>query len=169
MRLTERASRLLKPARQCQKRKLSFLYWQKNPLGGRPSLIMCQQNSSYPNIVKTFLICAKLKRSQLISAYTCLTLQLFHYKATQGFLETLDKKEVWQALLFCKYLRVDKISLKMPKMVSFGDFFKTWSLQSNSVTRQVNFDRTKISENAIVKKLKCDIFDHFKQCEVSTE
>ena len=29
-------------------------------------------------------------------------------------------------------------------MVHFGEFFKHWSLRSNSVTRQVNFHRTKI-------------------------
>ena len=39
---------------------------------------------------------------------------------------------------------VDKSSLKMPKMVHFGVFLKTWSLRSNSVTRQVSFNRTKI-------------------------
>ena len=32
----------------------------------------------------------------------------------------------------------------MPKMVHFGEFLKTWSLRSNSVTRHVNFNRTKI-------------------------
>ena len=32
----------------------------------------------------------------------------------------------------------------MPKIVHFGEFLKTWSLRSNSVTRQVNFNRTKI-------------------------
>ena len=40
---------------------------------------------------------------------------------------------------------VDKSWLKMPKMVHFGEFLKTWSLRSNSVTRQVSFNRTKIS------------------------
>ena len=30
-------------------------------------------------------------------------------------------------------------------MVHFGEFLKTWSLRSNSVTRQVNFNRSKIS------------------------
>ena len=30
-------------------------------------------------------------------------------------------------------------------MVHFGKFLKTWSLRSNSVTRQVNFNTTKIS------------------------
>ena len=29
-------------------------------------------------------------------------------------------------------------------MVHFGEFLKTWSLRSNSVTRQVSFNRTKI-------------------------
>ena len=32
----------------------------------------------------------------------------------------------------------------MPKIVHFGEFLKTWSLQSNSVTRQISFNRTKI-------------------------
>ena len=40
---------------------------------------------------------------------------------------------------------VDKSSSKMPKMVvNFNEFLKTWSLQSNSVTRQINFNKTKI-------------------------
>ena len=39
---------------------------------------------------------------------------------------------------------VDKSLLKMPKMVDFGEFLKIWSLRSNSVTRQVSFNRTKI-------------------------
>ena len=39
---------------------------------------------------------------------------------------------------------VDKSSLIRPKMVHFGEFLKTWSLRSNSVTRHVNFKQTKI-------------------------
>ena len=39
---------------------------------------------------------------------------------------------------------VDKSSLKMPNMVHFCEFLETWSLWSNSVTRQVSFNRTKI-------------------------
>ena len=31
----------------------------------------------------------------------------------------------------------------MPKMLQFGEFLKTWSLRSNSVTRHVSFNRTK--------------------------
>ena len=36
---------------------------------------------------------------------------------------------------------VDKSWIKMPKMIHFGQFLKTWSLRSNSVTRRVNFNR----------------------------
>ena len=50
---------------------------------------------------------------------------------------------------------VDKSWLKMPKMVHFGKFLKTWSLRSNSVTRQVSFNRTKIGG-------KCDILSNFQ-------
>ena len=39
---------------------------------------------------------------------------------------------------------VDKSLLKMPKKVDIDEFLKNWSLRSNSVTRQVNFNRTKI-------------------------
>ena len=39
---------------------------------------------------------------------------------------------------------VDKSWLKVPRMVHFGEFLKNWSLQSNSVTRQVSFNRKKI-------------------------
>ena len=36
-------------------------------------------------------------------------------------------------------------------MIHFSEFLKTWSLRSNSVTRQVNFNRTKIGG-------KCQVF-----------
>ena len=45
-------------------------------------------------------------------------------------------------------LWVDKSSLKEPKTVHFCEFLKTWSLRSNRVTKQVNFDRQKLVENA---------------------
>ena len=38
---------------------------------------------------------------------------------------------------------VDKSWLIMPKMVHFGEFLKTWSLRSNSITRHVNFKQDK--------------------------
>ena len=37
-----------------------------------------------------------------------------------------------------------KVNQKMPKMVNFGEFLKAWSLRSNSVTRQVSLNRSKI-------------------------
>ena len=36
------------------------------------------------------------------------------------------------------------ISLKMPKLVRFDEFLKSWNFRSNSVTRQVNFNWIKI-------------------------
>ena len=45
----------------------------------------------------------------------------------------------------------------MANVVNFGEFLKTTSFWSNSVTRQVNFDWTKIGENAKIGKLTCDI------------
>ena len=51
---------------------------------------------------------------------------------------------------------MDKSSLKMPKMVNFDEFLKTWNLLSNSVTRQVNFNWTKIdrSRGVLPKNLR---------------
>ena len=60
---------------------------------------------------------------------------------------------------------VDKCSLKMPKMVHFGDFLKTWSLLSNSVTSQFYKDKywwkmpkLKSSDETILSNFKtmCD-------------
>ena len=57
---------------------------------------------------------------------------------------------------------VDKSYFKMPKMVHFGEFLKTWSLQSNRVTRQVSFIGQKLVENAIIQRFKCDILGDFQ-------
>ena len=46
-----------------------------------------------------------------------------------------------------------KSSLKMPKLVHYGEILKTWSLRSNSVTRQ--------AENAKSQKFKWDILNNF--------
>ena len=53
---------------------------------------------------------------------------------------------------------MDKSSLKMPKMVNFDEFLKTWSLRSNSVNRQVNFNRTKISKKCQNSKIQIQHF-----------
>ena len=61
---------------------------------------------------------------------------------------------------------VDKSSLKMPEMVHFGELLKTWSLRSNSVTRQNSFSRTKIGGKWQNSKFKCDILSNFQtMCE----
>ena len=62
-----------------------------------------------------------------------------------------------------KYFEASKVyilrgqkMIKIAKMVDYGEFLKTWSLRSNSVTRQVNFNRTKI------EKFKCNILSDFQ-------
>ena len=48
-------------------------------------------------------------------------------------------------------------------MVHFCEFLKTWSLRSNSVTRQVNFKiGQKLVENDKIQKFKCDILSNFQ-------
>ena len=55
----------------------------------------------------------------------------------------------------------NKIWLKMPKMVHFGDFWKTWSLRSSSVTRKVPFNWTKF------KNSKATFWVIFKHCAIA--
>ena len=48
-------------------------------------------------------------------------------------------------------------------MVHFGEFLKTWSLRSNSVTRKASFNRTKIGGKCQkCQKFKCDILSDFQ-------
>ena len=46
-------------------------------------------------------------------------------------------------------------------MVHFGEFLKTWSLRSNSVTRQVSFNKTKIGEKCQNSKIQMRYFELF--------
>ena len=46
-------------------------------------------------------------------------------------------------------------------MVHFGQFLKTWSLQSNSGTRYVTFIGQILLENAKIDNLKCNILSDF--------
>ena len=64
---------------------------------------------------------------------------------------------------------VDKSWLKMPKIVHFGEFLNTWSLRTNSVTRQVNFDRSKIGGKCQNWKfLNATFWVIFKHCARAT-
>ena len=60
--------------------------------------------------------------------------------------------------IWCSPLQSAQKFNKIAKKVHFGKFLKTWSLQSNSVTRQVNFSRTKF----IGKYHKWDIWGDFE-------
>ena len=51
-------------------------------------------------------------------------------------------------------------------MVDFGEFLKTWSLRSNSVTREVNFNRTKIG--GTYRNSNATFWIIFKQCKLRT-
>ena len=57
---------------------------------------------------------------------------------------------------------VDKSSVNRSKMVNFGEFLKTWSLRSNSVTRQVNFNRTKIGGKCQNSKIQMRHLGNFQ-------
>ena len=50
----------------------------------------------------------------------------------------------------------------MPKIVHFCEFLKISSLRSNSVTRQVTLNRTKIGGKCQNQKFKCDILGNFQ-------
>ena len=54
---------------------------------------------------------------------------------------------------------MDKSKLKMPKIVHFGEFLQIWSLRSNSVTRQVSFNRTNIGGKRQNSKIQMRHFE----------
>ena len=58
------------------------------------------------------------------------------------------------------YILVDKSLMKMPKIVNFGEFSKTWILRSNSVTSQVTFKR----KMPKLTKLNVTFWVIFKHC-----
>ena len=58
------------------------------------------------------------------------------------------------------YILSGQKSIKKAK--HFGEFLKTWSLRSNSATRQASFNRTKLVENAKIQKFKWDILGDFQ-------
>ena len=49
----------------------------------------------------------------------------------------------------------------MPNIVYYGEFLKTWSWRSNSVTRQVSFNRTKIGGKCQNSKIRIRHFEYF--------
>ena len=53
----------------------------------------------------------------------------------------------------------------MPKIINFGEFLKTWSLRSNSITRQVSFNRTKIGGKC--QNSNATFWVIFKQCDAA--
>ena len=55
----------------------------------------------------------------------------------------------------------------MPKIVNFDEFLKTWNLWSNSVTRQVRFNRTKIGKKC--QNSNATFWAIFKQYAVGCE
>ena len=57
---------------------------------------------------------------------------------------------------------MEKLILKMLKMVYYGELSKTWSMQSNSVTRQVTFNWTKNGGKCKNWKFKCDFLGDFQ-------
>ena len=55
-----------------------------------------------------------------------------------------------------------KVSLNIASEASYGYGDKSLLTMSNSVTRQVTFNRTKVVENAIIKNVTFGVI--FKQC-----
>ena len=52
-----------------------------------------------------------------------------------------------------------KLIKNAQKMVHFGEFLKTWSLRSNSVTRQVSFNRTNIGRKRQNSEIQMRLFE----------
>ena len=74
---------------------------------------------------------------------------LFIIKKNYGLFVDFLTSEGW-CLKITEKVSLKKAKIKLPKIVHFGEFLKTWCLRSNSVTRQVNFNMKKMVENAKV-------------------
>ena len=87
----------------------------------------------------------------------------------QKFINFVENGQFWRALENLKFavkqcyqtFWVDKSSSKCQKY-SFSEFLKAWSLLSNSVTRQVNFNRPKLMENDKLSNFEWDILGDFE-------
>ena len=95
--------------------------------------------------------------------------QTGHFKTVKKVVENARNRQIWrlfqnltlvvkQCYQICHIESKTKNDQKCQNRqnTQFGEFQKTISLHSKSVTRQVNFNRTKIDE-----KFKCDIFESF--------
>ena len=111
-----------------------------------------------------------IKKSQQFQIYwSSCTINKFFEKLYENMLTMLTVKitEKSHSTLRAKRATftfwVDKSSLKVPKIVHFGEFLKTWSFRSNSVTRHVTFNRTKIGGKC--QNSNATFWGIFKQCE----
>ena len=90
--------------------------------------------------------------------------KFLHPSKAQQTYKTLKRtvfENDWKSLIQHCTMRAKRATFtfwvdKSAKMVK-GAFLKTWSLLSNSVTRQINFKRTTLVENAKIEKSKWDI------------
>ena len=94
-------------------------------------------------------------RHEVVSPIPGFTLFLLHgvWKSQKKSHSTLRAKRA----TFTFWL--DKSWLKMPKMVQFGEFLKTYSLRSNSATRQVTFNMTKSGGKYLNSKIQMRHFE----------
>ena len=114
----------MKAKKAKRRQRLSYDFWNKYSLGWSPLHHSLKELALYLDVS---LSNRSLKNSRTVFAN--------HRKSI------IQK---WRAKRATFTFWVDKSWLKMPKMIHFGEFLKTWSLRSNSVTRQVSFNRTKI-------------------------
>ena len=114
---------------------------QENPRPNFPFLI---RNSPFANSIiarQCPTICYDLTRKtykRFLATIFCECRRSLQYTVFENHRKSLIQHSavtIWE----------DNSSWKMPKMFHFGEFLKAWSLRSNSVTKQVNFNRTKIS------------------------
>ena len=84
---------------------------------------------------------------------------LLHYTVFENHRKSLIQH--YERSKLSSYLSGQKL-IKNAKMIYFGEFLKTWSLRSSNVTGQVTLIWTKIGENALIEKFKCDILDDFQ-------
>ena len=149
--------------RACDKKRITPLFFRSFT---KTELEMSQSQQIYRNIEKKkFSIFCSFKWKNKIKNFRFLTFfgkhhncycleNILHgvWKSQKKSHSTCERSELRL------HFEWTKVNLKWPKMVHFGEFLKTWSLRSNSVTKQVSFNWSKIGGNA---KIIWDILSTF--------
>ena len=101
------------------------------------------------HISPKILLSSSESMKSLLPPICTLQIDTMHNTPTSPINRDIYKLTVFENYRKSRIQHCERSELRlMPKIVHFGEFLRTCSLRSNSVTRQVNFNRTKIDGNS---------------------